>query len=118
MADDMIPHVHRATRSPTPPPGSPTAQFVELVRAVRGDDFVASWLLPGLMIRMRDGSPAFQNCEFTEDRIFTTGVGADRLNRACDQQIRQTEITIRQCPIIRVKFQAWGRKQRDMQRKP
>lgn len=114
MADDEgIPHTHgRWTRSDTPPSGSKTERFVDLVRRDHGEDFVASWLLPHLMIRMADGTAGFQNCEFTPDTIWTTGVGADRLNRACEHLIEKADITVRECPQIRARFAAWGRKYR------
>ena len=105
MADDAIPHTHSGrTRSDHPPPGSKTARFVAMAADVHGEDFVASWLLSGHL--------GFQNCEFTDDTIWTTGVGADRLNRACETLIEKTDIVVRECPIIRTKFAAWGRKQR------
>lgn len=113
MPDD-IPHTHQfpRTRQPQPPTGSATERFVELVEQAHGRDFVASWLLPHLMIQMSDGSPAFQTCEFTPDTIWTTGVGADRLNRACEHLIEKADITVRECPQIRARFAAWGRKYR------
>lgn len=107
-----IPHTHQfpRTRQPTPPVGSRTERFVEMVEQTHGRDFVASWLLPSLMIQMKDGSPAFQNCEFTNDTIFTTGVGNEQLFKRCEHLIEKADIIVRECPIIRAKFNAWGRK--------
>ena len=110
MADD-IPHTHSfSRRQPTPPEGSRTALFVDLVGQSHGPDFVASWLLPSLTIKMADGSPAFQNCEFTEDTIFTTSVGADALRKRCEHLVEKADIEIRECPVIRQRFNVWGRK--------
>jgi hypothetical protein len=113
MADDLIPHTHaERSRSQTPPVGSATAYFVDLARRAHGDDFVASWLLPSLTVKMSDGQMAFQNCEFTHNRIFTTSVGVDRLNRACNHLAEKANVVILECPALRAKFSAWARKYR------
>lgn len=111
-SDDEIPHTHAgpSRRQPMPPPGSQTDRFVKLVRESHGEDFVASWLLPHLTIKMSDGQPAFQNCEFTHDTIFTTGVGADALRKRCEHLVEKADIEIRECPVIRQRFNVWGRK--------
>lgn len=120
MPDDAIPHTHATAstrRQPTPPDGAKTARFVEMVLNDHGPDFVASWLLPSQMIKMDDGAPAFQNCEFTNDTIFTTGIGADRLKSRCETQMLRADIVIRECPIIRTRFQAWGRQYKRFKQK-
>jgi len=44
-------------------------QFVERVRDARGDGYVKSWLAGGI------------TCQFAHNKIYTTGIGHDRLNR-------------------------------------
>lgn len=44
-------------------------QFVERVRDVRGDGYVKSWLAGGV------------TCQFAHNKIYTTGIGAERLHK-------------------------------------
>lgn len=114
MPDDGIPHAHfRPTRQQSPPVNSATERFFDLVRKVHGEPFALSWLASGL-IEHGDGVPPFQNCEFTDDTIHTTGVGAERLHRACQEQMKAANVRVLHCKLMTERMAIWARKRANL----
>lgn len=91
MPDDLVPHTHRGFAPRRSAPYGRTADFVRRVGETHGEPFVKSWLNE-------------QNCDFTSDTIFTTGIGCDRLNSRCGEIAESFMVRIVSCPFVRKRF--------------
>jgi len=81
----------RGRRERSGNPRGKTAEFVAAVEKVRGRDFVKSWLSALV-------------CDFTDDCIFTIGLGVDRLTAECSGLLVKHGVTVRQCNDVRDRF--------------
>jgi hypothetical protein len=80
-------------------PRGATLAFVNDARGIHGDAFLASWLLSGRF--------GFNVCRFTEDRIYTTGIGYDRLSRTCSDLADKHRVRIYENRKVREEFRNW-----------
>lgn len=89
MADD-IPHTHRGFGRQSIPYGK-TLAFYRRVLAEHGKPFCDSWLND-------------KNCDFTDDTVYTTGIGNERLKARCAAFAEECGVTIQECVAVRERF--------------
>lgn len=63
-------------------PSGKTAYFVHRAREVHGEPFCKSWLAGGI------------TCSFSNDTVYTTSVGADRLRKQCWAELQEAGVNV------------------------
>lgn len=97
MADDLIPHTHGTPQGVRrSQPYGKTLMFYKHVAETHGEPYARSWMNA-------------QNCDFTDDTIFTTSIGRERLMNQCEFIASKHDVMIFECPHVRKRFKAGAR---------